>query len=242
MSKTLLKTKKIKTRQPMEMPTGILLDLYGIEQQNRASNPQSYKTELTKVEQPSPGSSREPGRFEHVRAESQEKVRTGFGDGHSRVYLQPMHLKGLQLNGLPSTTHDMGVVLHNQRYFFNAMMSRDENGTWLPTKNAPPKNSWYVVNEQGVAQPPDVVKSVFDLLFLAAELYYRSNYRDFVLAELAWYNNGIAEFEEMSREVATGKATDEEKKVFYSVRFSGNVGAMREAESKILEWLEENPE
>ena len=99
-----------------------------------------------------------------------------------------------------------------------------------------------MVDEAGRSQHPDVVKRVFDLLLRAVELYYRSRYRDFVLAELAWFNNGIMDWEEMAGKVKSGEVSAEERSTFYKVRFSGHMGSLREGESQVLAWLRDNPE
>ena len=172
------------------------------------------------------------------------KLITGLGTGKSQVLIQPLYLSGALLNGLPSPSEEMGVVLPvgGQRYFFNVALLRGEQGHWSPMPGAPAQHQWHIVDAQGRAQHPDVVKKVFDLLLRAVELYYRRFYRDFVLAELAWFNNTILEYEAAAELVRLNKATPEVSSAFYAARFSGHMKTMREGEVQVLQWLKNHPE
>lgn len=256
------------TRQYMDLPEGALVNLAGLEKiqgfgdkmqvpgmrGNIALETRPY-SEGRPLQAQTVVSAGETA-IEHVpadkarsgakKAPSKALPKLGVGSGGNQVFIQPLHLTTVKLNGLPSETEEMGVVIQGQRYFFNAVLSRREDGTWAPTPGAPPQAQWYVINGDGVSQPPDVVKLVFDQLLRAAELYYRAKYRDFVLAELAWFNNTILEFEEgsaLATKLKGKKPTAAQKQLlteFYAARFSGKMAAMRAGEQQLLAWLDKN--
>lgn len=251
---TAVARKKVTPRERMDIPEGNILNLQGLDRiQGFGDSMQISKMRgEIKIDEHRASEVRattdEPsgGKIEHVGG---GELITDVRTGQSQVYIQPLHQTGVLLNGIPSVSEEMGVVLGQRRYFFNAAMGRGEGGQWSPLVGAPAKHQWHVVDEQGRPQHPDIVKKVFDLLMRAAELYYRANYRDFVLAELAWFNNGILEFEEGAALVQQlkqsgkkpTKAQEQTIATFYKARFSGHIKSFREGEERIRDWLETNP-
>lgn len=234
-----------KTRKParafMEMPAGAYIDLDGLKNITGYGDDmvmRGYSGDLgvSAREQQLSVVGGDTSRLEHVSGEAL----VGVGSGVSQVLVKPIGVGLAVLCGLPSVSEEMGVVVGGSRYFFNSMLRRGERGVWSPLAGAPASFGYYVVDKDGVGQPPDVVKVVFDMLFRAVELYYRSNERMFVMAELAWYNNTILEYEGAAEAVRVGRASDQMSSDFYRARFSGKVGAMRKAEEKLLEWLAQN--
>lgn len=237
-------------RQRLEVPPGQIVNLHGMDRIQGYGDSMQIRGMRGDIALDAERQSVLQAGGAQVGAARPDKLLTGAGSGVSQVLIQPLHLQVALLNGLPSPTEEMGVVLDGRRYFFNAAMRRGEGGQWAPQRGAPPKNQWYVIDDQGNAQHPDIVKQVFDLLLKAVELYYRARYRDFVLAELAWYNNSIMDYEEAgalaTKLKQSGKKPtreqEEQVKEFYAARFSGKVGTMREAEARVLAWLEQHPE
>lgn len=249
---TAVARKKSAARARMEVPPGNLLNLAGLEKvQGFGDDMQvpQMRGEV-KIDESRPSqlqAERSGGVIEHVGG---GELITDVRSGQSQVLIQPLHLGSALLNGVPSPSEEMGVVLGQRRYFFNVALGRGEGGQWAPLAGAPARHQWHVVDAEGRPQHPDVVKRVFDLLMRGVELYFRANYRDFVLAELAWFNNGILEFEEGAALVQElkrsgrkpSKAQEEQVALFYKARFSGHIKSFREGEEKILAWLESHPE
>ena len=238
-------TKK-KSRVRMGVPQGNILDLKGLDairgfgddmsipnMRGDIQIDQSYPSQVEAPGGPLPGA-----KIEHISGKS---LLTDRGSGKSQVLVQPLFLNGVLLNGVPSPSEEMGVILGERRYFFNIALQRADGGTWSPMRGAPAQFGYHVIDASGVQQPPDIVKKVFELLLRAAELYYRSCYRDFVLAELAWFNNSILEYEESAEKVRLKQASDEESSSFYLARFSGKMKTIREGEARLLDWLEQHP-
>ena len=229
----------------MELPFGQILNLKGIEKITGFGDDMNIRNMSGNIEIDAKlgrkdDCVRATGDTTSERAKAPLLVEVGKGE--SQVYIQPLRFDGALLIGRPSQFEEMGVVLDNKRLFFETALSRGENGIWSPIKGAPAVNQWFAVDKAGVPQAPAVTQRIFDLLFRAAELYYRANYRDFVLAELAWLNNFILDYTEGAEKVRLDTATEEERAGFYRIRFSGAAGAVREAEVKILNWLDVNPE
>lgn len=223
------KNKPKPARRVMTPPAGAVINLQGLEHVTGFGDKmiaQGRRGQIGLQQTAGTSSSEAPATSSSARTDS------------SCVLARPICLGGVRLTGLPD--EGTGVVVGGVRYGFDTVLLREgDTGLWSPFTGAPAVNQWYATDPEGRPAPPATVQQVFEPLLKVAELYYRSNYLDFVLAELVWYNNGIAVFEQLARLVTTKEANDQQAKAFYAARFSGNVAAMREAEQKILDWLKQ---